>query len=196
MGFFPETIAAKLAGRTIAASLLVHMDFRETPRRFWFGFGDLVTGGHTWQGTGELIQLDGLESPIGTVAPKTTFTLSGIDATLVTLARNASDRVKDRRATIYIQFFDITPDDASIEPWSLLDEPFAASTWLMDQMTYTAQGPAQRGIALTAESLWTNRRRPAFGLFTDRDQNKRFPGDRGLEQVVDLVSKTIRWPVY
>lgn len=196
MGFFPETIAAKLAGRAVAASLLVHMDFRETPRRFWFGFGDLVAGGHTWQGTGELIQLDGLESPIGTVAPKTTFTLSGIDAALVTLARNASDRVKDRRATIYIQFFDLNPDDASVAPWSLLDEPFAVSTWLMDQMTYSAQGPAQRAISLTAESLWTNRRRPAFGLYTDRDQNKRFVGDRGLEQVSDLVSKTIRWPVY
>lgn len=196
MGFFPETIAAKLAGRTVAASLLVHMDFRVQDRRFWFGFGDLQAGGHTWQGTGEIIQLDGLESPIGTNAPKLTNTLSGIDAQLVTLARNASDRVKDRRETIYIQFFDVTPDDASVEPWSLLDEPFAISSWLMDQMSYSAQGPAQRSITLTAESLWTNRRRPAFGLYTDRDQNKRFPGDRGLEQVVDLVSKTIRWPVY
>lgn len=196
MGFFPETVAAKLAGRTIAASLLVHMDFRETPRRFWIGFGDLEAGGHTWQGTGELIQLDGLESPIGTNAPKLTNTLSGIDANLVTLARSASDRVKDRRETIYIQFFDVTPDDASVEPWSLLDQPFAISSWLMDQMTYSAQGPQQRSIVLTAESIWTNRRRPAFGLWTDRDQNKRFPGDRGLEQVVDLVSKTIRWPVY
>jgi hypothetical protein len=195
MGFFPETIAAKLAGRTVAASLLVHMDFAETPRRFWFGFGPLDAGGETWLGTGEMIQIDGLESPIGTVAPKTTFTLSGIDSTLVTLARNASDRVKDRRATIYIQFFDVTPTDGS-QPWSLLDEPYAISTWLMDQMTYTAQGPTQRAIALTAESLWTNRRRPAFGLYTDRDQNKRFSGDRGLEQVVDLVNKTIRWPVY
>lgn len=196
MGFFPDTIAAKLAGRTIAASLLVHMDFRETPRRFWFGFGDLEAAGHIWQGTGEMIQIEGLESPIGTVAPKSTVTLSGIEPALVTLARNASDRVKDRKATIYIQFFDITPDDASVDPWSLLDSPFAVSTWLMDQMTYSAQGPVQRAITLTMESLWTNRRRPAYGLWTDRDQNKRFPGDRGLEQVSDLVAKTIRWPVF
>lgn len=196
MGFFPETIAAKLAGRTVAASLLVHMDFREEDRRFWFGFGGLEAGGHTWQGTGELIQIDGLEMPIGTVAPKATFTLSGIDAALVTLARNASDRVKDRRATIYIQFFDVTPDDASVEPWSRLDEPFAVSSWLMDQMTYSAQGASERSISLTAESLWTNRRRPAFGLYTDRDQNKRFPGDRGLEQVPSLVQKQSRWPVF
>lgn len=147
MGYFPQTVAAKLAGREVAASLLVHMDFREQDRRFWFGFGDLEAGGHIWQGTGELIQIDGLEMPIGTVAPKATFTLSGIDAALVTMARNASDRVKDRRATIYIQFFDITPTDASVQPWSLLDEPFAVSSWLMDQMTYAAK------VRLCAASL-------------------------------------------
>lgn len=196
MGFFPDTIAAKLAGREVAVSLLCHMDFRETPRRWWMGNGPLVAGGHDWIGTGAMIQIDGLEQPIGTVAPKTTFQLSGIDPTIVSLARNASDRVKDRRCTVYVQFFDLTPDDASVDPWSLLDEPFAIWSGLMDQMSYSAQGPSQRTVTLTAESLWTNRRRPAYGLYTDRDQNKRFPGDRGLEQVSDLVNKTTRWPVF
>lgn len=196
MGFFPATIAAKLAGREVSAALLCHMDFRLEPKRWWTGFGPLDAGGQTWLGTGELIQIDGLEQPIGTVAPKTTFQLSGIDPSLVTLARQASDRVKDRRCTVYLQFFDLTPDDASVQPWSTLDQPFAVWSGMMDQMSYSAQGPAQRSITLTAESLWTNRRRPAYGLYTDRDQNARFPGDRGLEQVVDLVNKTIRWPVF
>lgn len=196
MGFFPETIAAKLAGRTIGASLLAFMDFKDAPRRWWPGFGPLEAGGYTWQGTGELISVGGLDQPIGTVAPKATFQLSGIDASIVTLARQASDRVKDRRVTVYIQFFDASPDDAGVQPWTNLDQPFAVWSGLMDQMTYTADGPANRGINLTAESLWVNRRRPAYGLWTDRDQNARFPGDRGLEQVVNLVTKTIRWPVF
>ena len=196
MGFFPSTIAAELAGRTVAASLLCFMDFKDAPRRWWTGFGSLEAGGYTWQGLGELIQIDGLDQPLGTIAPKATFTLSGIDPTIVTLARNASDRVKGRRATVYIQIFDVTPDDAGVEPWTPLEAPYAISSWIMDQMTYSGQGPSQRTITLTAESLWTNRRRPAHGFLTDRDQNKRFPGDRGLEQVVDLVSKSIRWPVF
>jgi hypothetical protein len=195
-GFFPSTISAKLAGREIGASLLVHMDFREQPRRFWTGFGTLSAGGHEWLGTGEMISIDGLDQPLGTVAPKTTFQLSGIDPGLVTLARQASDRVKDRRCTVYIQFFDITPNDAGVQPWSLLDEPYAVWSGIMDQLTYAAQGPSERSITLTAESIWTNRRRPAYGLYTDRDQNARFPGDRGLEQVPNLVQKTIRWPVF
>lgn len=196
MGYFPQAIAAKLADRQIAASLLCFMDFRVTPRRWWMGFGTLEAGGHSWQGMGELIQIEGLEQPIGTVAPKTTFQLSGIDATVVSLARNASDRVKDRRCTVYLQFFDITPNDASVAPWTLLDAPFAIWSGKMDQMTYSAQGPAQRSVTLTAESLWTNRHRPVFGLWSDRDQNARFPGDRGLEQVPSLVKKQVRWPVF
>jgi hypothetical protein len=196
MGFFDETIAAKLAGRTIGASLLVFMDFKDAPRRWWPGFGNLVAGGYTWQGTGEFLSVSGLEQPFGTVAPRTTFQLSGIDATVVTLARQASDRVKDRRVTVYIQFFDVAPDNAGVQPWTNLDQPYAVWTGIMDQMTYVAEGPTNRSITLTAESLWTNRRRPAYGLYTDRDQNARFPGDRGLEQVVDLVTKTIRWPSF
>lgn len=201
MGFFPSTIAAKLAGRTVAASLLVHMDFRVTPRRWWTGFGDLEVGGHTWQGIGNFVQIDGLEQPIGTVAPKTTFQLSGVDAEIVTLARNASDRVKDRRCAAYIQIFDITPDDVGVEPWTPLDAPYAIWSGMMDQMSYSADGgaagrPPTRSITLTAESLWTNRRRPVYGLYTDRDQNARFAGDRGLEQAVSLVQKTIHWPVF
>lgn len=194
MAFFPQTVAAKLSGRSVGAALLVFMDFRDTPRRWWPGFGNLEAGGHTWQGTGEFITVSGLEQTIGTGAPKATFQLSGIDPTLVTLARQASDRVKDRRVTVYIQFFDITPTDAGVQPWSNLDQPFAVWTGIMDQMTYAANGPSERSITVTAESLWTNRRRPPYGLWTDRDQNARYPGDRGLEQVVSLVTKTIRWP--
>ena len=196
MGFFPETIAAKLGGRTIGAALLCHMDFRLTLRRWWTGFGTLDVGGHEWLGTGEMIQIEGLEQAIGTTAPRTTFTLSGVDPEIVSLARNASDRVKDRQCVVYIQFFEITPTSGDVQPWSPLDEPYAMASLIMDQMTYAAEGPAQRSITLTAESIWTGRRKPAYGRYTDRDQNARFPGDRGLEQLPDLVQKTIRWPVY
>lgn len=196
MGFFPETIAAKLAGREVAASLLVYMGFKTTPRRWWTGFGDLVSGGHTWLGTGSMIQIDGLEQAVGTTAPRTTFTLSGIDADIVTLARQSSDRVKDRSCIIYIQFFEIMPTDGAVQPWTPLDAPYAIWSGIMDQMTYAADGPAQRSVQLTAESIWTGRRKPAYGRYTDRDQNARFPGDRGLEQLPDLIQKQIRWPVY
>lgn len=194
MGFFPQTIEAKLAGREVAASLLTFMDFRDTPRRWWMGSGDLVAGGQTWQGTGSMIQIDGLEQALGTNAPRTTFTLSGVDSTIVTLARQSSARVKDRPCQVFIQFFELSPGGDQM-PWAPLDAPYTIWSGFMDQMSYGAEGPSQRRVSLTAESIWTGRRRPAYGFYTDRDQNARFAGDRGLEQVVNLINKTIRWPV-
>lgn len=191
MGYFPETVAAKLAGRTVGASLLVFMDFRETPRRWWMGFGDLDAGGHVWQGIGTWISIEGLQAPIGTTAPKTTFTLSGVDATVIQMARQASDRVRDRRVRVYVQFFDVTGE----QDWQRLDDPFSIWTGRMDQLKYIADGPGRRTVQLTAESLWVNRKRPAYGLYTDSDQKNRFPGDRGMEQVADLVNKQSRWPL-
>jgi hypothetical protein len=194
MGYFNATVEAYLNRRSIAGSLLVFMDFVDTPRRWWPGFGDLVAGGHTWQGTGEMISVSGLEQPIGTSAPQTTFTLSGVDASIITLARNAAARVKGRRVVVYLQCFEIDPANASIAAWTPLDAPAALWTGTMDQMKYSAQGPGERSVTVTAESRWTNRNRPPFGLFTNADQVARFAGDRGLEQVPDLENKTIRWP--
>lgn len=191
MGFFNSTVEAYVAGRSIAGTVLVFMDFVDAPRRWWPGFGDLVAGGQTWQGTGELISVDGLEQPMGTAAPQTTFMLSGVDSTIVTLARNSSDKVKGRRVVVYVQFFQLDGTQA----WVPLDSPAAVWTGKMDQMKYAAQGPASRSVTVTAESLWVNRSRPPFGLYGNTDQIARFPGDRGLEQVSDLVNKTIRWPV-
>lgn len=187
---FPEVVSAYLDKRSISADLLVFMDFAESPRRWWSGRGWLTAGGHTWQGLGELIAIDGLQASGDANADATTFTLSGVDAALVTMAQAASARVKGRLVRVYIQFFH-TGEGAAI--LSNLDEPQVIWTGRMDQMRYVAEGSA-RTIVLTAETRWTSRRRPPFGLLTDQDQKARFPGDRGLEQVADLTKKQARWP--
>lgn len=190
MTTYSDPVEAQLAGRTLAVLPLVFMDFVDAPRRWWPGFGDLVTSdGNTWQGTGNLISLDGLDEDTGTSATPMTFTLSGVDADTVTLARNASDRVKGRRVTVYLQFFDAAT-------WATIDAPDVFKIATMEQMRVTTEGPSTRRITVTAEGLWAGRNRPPYGLLSDRDQNARFPGDRGLEQMASLVAKTIRWPVF
>jgi len=188
MAFFNATAAAAAAGRTVRAALLVHFDFVDTPKRVWAGPFNVVAGGFTWEGLGEFGSIDGLEQIIGANAPQTTFTLSGVSPDIVALARNQSSHVKGRDVTVYIQFCD--------DGWQTLDDMYAVWSGVLDQMRYSGSGPSLRTVTCTAEGLWTNRRRPAWGLYTDRDQNQRFPGDRGLEQVSDLVNKTIRWPLF
>lgn len=188
MGFFNETIAAVVAGRTVRATLLVFFDFVDEPLRLWMGQGTLVAGGQEWQGLGQWGSIDGLEQAIGTVAPQTSFTLSGVAPNIVTLARQSSDRVKGRDVNVYTQFLD--------EDWQTLDQPFVVWSGILDLMKYAATGVSERTVTCTAEGLWTARRRPVYSLYTDRDQNARYPSDRGMELVPDLVTKNVTWPRY
>lgn len=186
------SVSAALDRRTVSAELLIHMDFRDTPRRWWTGRGWLDTAGHLWQGMGTLITIDGIETAPGGVASQATFTLSGVTPDVVALARSASDRVHGRDVTVSVQFFRTDAPDMC-EP---LDAPVAVWAGEMDQMVYTASGDVSRIVTLTAESLWSDRNRPPFGLWTDRDQQARFPGDRGWRHAAALVNKTIRWPTF
>lgn len=190
MAKFPEVLAREAAKKSLDATLLVFMDFRDTPRRWWMGFGPMAAGGHSWVGMGRLIQIEGLETAVGMTAPATTFTLSGVDPEIVALVRGSSERVKGRRVRVFLQFF--APPETGLQAWTPLDQPISIWSGIMDQLRYSGEGPTSRTVTLTAESLWTNRNRPAYGRLTDGDQRARHPGDRGLEEIAGLATKTIR----
>lgn len=194
MSLFSQTVEAYLDNRTIEASLLVFMDFTDNPKRWWTGFGTLMAGGYEWEGAGDIVQIDGLSQGQAGEATETTFTLSGVNPEIVAMVRSGSAAVKDRRVIVYIQFFHI--EDSGGQVHSTLDGPVAIWAGRMDLLRYAADGPSSRTVILTAENIWSSRRRPPFGLYTDQDQKARFPGDRGLEQVPDLVTKTIDWPTF
>ena len=189
MGFLPQTIAEQAAGRQVLASELVFLDFLDQPMRYWRGAGRLRTNnGAIWEGTNGLGEISGLDQPLGTIAPSASLTLSGVDQRVVVLSRQQSDRVTGRKCQIYLQFFTAA--------WAPLDNPLPIWAGEMDRLTYDWKGENTYSVTLSVEGKWTGRRKSPFGFYTDTDQKRRFPGDRGLEQVASLVSKTIGWPSY
>lgn len=188
MPFFSETAAAALAGRTVRVSQLVFLDFASEPQRLWLGHGQLVAGGFTWSGLGELGSISGIESPLGGTAPVTTLALSGVKPELVAAARDASAEVKGRAAIVYLQFFD--------EDWQPLDAPYAVMTGIMDRISVAAPDAETRTVSVTVEWLFTRRAIPPFGMLSDRDQKGLYPGDRGLEQMTAMQNKSTTWPSY
>lgn len=171
-----------------AAGLLVHMDFRTTPRRWWNGYGDLKAGGNTWTGLGDKIEVSGLGGSIGSAARGLTFTIKGIDADLLLSARKSSEDVKGRWAYVYLQVFEV--EDGSFQNKGPL---LPRHVQRMDEVQYNITGQT-REIVITAESVWAGRNRAPYGRLTDMDQRARFEDDRGLELVAGLNGKTVRFP--
>ncbi len=170
----------------IGQAVLVHMDFKDSPKRWWTGFGDLEVNGHVWQGLGDLITISPISSSYQVSAEQVTFEVAATPEMLA-LALAAKDRVRDRAVTIYLQLFDLTNGEAPI------GSPMALYSGLMMRMPWSASGPDQRTIRVESEGLFFRRNAAPRGRWTDADQKARHPGDKGFERLPLYVSYETRW---
>jgi hypothetical protein len=201
MPLFTETIRRQAQGHHVVCALFVAFAFKKAPLLVWEGDGPLVRGGSTWFGMGHrqdgdgnpLQSIEGLEQAVNGTAPQLTLTLSGVDATVVEAARKDADadQIEGRDLTIWIGFF-----DASQPGLTPLDGLVSLGTWIMQKPSFTATGPTLRTITLPCETLFAQRSRAPFGMLTDRDQQRRFPGDKALEFVPKMVDRSVTWPKF
>lgn len=199
MSLFPATVLAQARGQHVVCALFVAFFFKGDALRVWEGDGPLDRGGFTWRGMGHrqdktgnpLQSIDGLEQAVNGTAPQLTLTLSGVDPTVVTAAKADADEIEGRALTIEIGFFDAT--QPGLVP---LDGLMPLGTWFMQKPSFIATGPTLRTITLPCETLFAQRSRAPFGMLTDRDQQRRFPGDKALEFVPQMVDRTATWPKF
>lgn len=185
--FFPNTVQAALRKQAVGAAFLGRLDFPGGEKRLWLGSGRVNYGGEWWEGTGELVSLSSIASGAADAALPVTFTLSGVDDDIYALAISADpSEIRGRAATLYIQFF----SPATMRPY---DDPVAIWSGTMDRMTATRSVEA-RSVSLICEGLFADRSRSPNGLYTDRDQQARSPGDLFFQYVATRVNRTVQWP--
>ena len=190
MGIFSLSELALLAKSTVRVAMLVEFQF--TPvARFWNGSRTLSAGGYEWEGLGGLGGVDGLQESRSAESSQVRFTLSGTDAAINAVAVSASVDQTGNLALVYFQFFgdDWQTIGSPKLIWAGLTQPMTASRISGEE----GQG-AQRSITLPAENLFYGRARPRAGLYTDRDQQSRFSGDKFFEFQSQLKNMTYVWP--
>lgn len=180
----------------IEQAALVFMDFRDTPKRWWTGFGDLETGGHTWQGLGDLITISPIETSYSVSAEQVVFEVAATPEMLAA-ALDARNRVRDRNVTVYLQLFareDVEIGSEDIVAGQPVGSPLALFSGTMQRMPWGASGPNERSLRVEAEGLFFRRNAAPRGRWTDADQKSRYPGDRGFERLPLYVgSYETRW---
>jgi hypothetical protein len=189
---YSEAAKAQLSGHTVRMDVLVEFHFVSGIVRLWNGFGELKTNdGKTWLGTGNMGDISGLAQSLNGTAPPVTLSLSGVDSTFALKAKAEAEEYYNQPLVVYLQFFD--------EDWQCLDDPYGLTMARMANITSRMDDDGQDRtytISITAETPFATRRRPPFGYLTDRDQQLRFPGDRGLERVAGIDNKNITFPAY
>lgn len=175
--------------RTIAANLLtallqddiqpffaVELLFDSDPIRLWTGYGDKTIEGDTYTGSGNLLQIGGLEEVNDLTAKSVTLSLSGVPSSIVSLAL---DEPYQRRAcTIYFG----TDDSSHIEIFA----------GLMNTMQIQDDGESST-ITVTVDSKLTLLERASNRRYTDANHQTRNSGDTFFSYVQDMADKEIIW---
>lgn len=141
---------------------------------------DITIDGNLYRGVGELGRIGPAKESTEVQADRITVALTGIDPALIATA--LADHYQGRRGTIY---------------HGLLDEDHqAVGTYIafrgrMDTM------PIEMGKTATIEVTIASRladwSRPRGSRYTDEEQQRRYPGDLGLQFVSATVEKELNW---
>lgn len=193
----PATIQARLDGRRVVVAPLVEFCFLSGPRRVWPGNYVLDAGGHQWFGLNKLGA--GMEiAEVGDLeASEMKFFVSGVDDRFLELFTMAAVESREeyvgQHVRVYEQHFD---DDMQ-----KLDDPQAVTAGIMDSINIDSRPIevdgvhyTQRILAITAQNLFYGRSSSSASFYTNGDQQRRSPGDRGLEHKTGLTETNIATP--
>lgn len=211
----PRSILTEIidaANKTVVAPFFaVDLEF-DSPNelRFWSGVGDLVVGGVTYVGAGNMLSVSEVRESSDLAANGATLTLSGIPSNLIDLAIGEPYQGRIARINFGLIDYDLLEsafllkedgDGLLLESGGRIDlrvtQPanfFNLFSGYMDQMNIVDSGDTST-IALSIENKLIDLERPRVRRYTDQSQQSRFPGDLAFEFVNRLQSEEVTWTV-
>lgn len=174
--------AAALAARVKRPVLLFEVELATGWVRLWSGVGAVQWSGHTWLGTGPLGRLSGMTEVAEVEARGMTAALSGVDPE--GLAMVLAEVKRGRPARTWLGFLD--------ESGVVIGDPVLLFEGRTDAIEISDEVEAAT-ISLGIESGHVGLRNPRIHRLTDQDQQRRHPGDRGLEFVPRCVEWSGKW---
>jgi hypothetical protein len=194
MAFFTPDQIAILQGIRVRVDLLAEFQFQSETVNVWNGNSMLEHDNKTWLPLYGAATIDGLGISGGTQSEKVDFTLNGLPnqpADFLRLALQETPDVMQQLVIVFMQLFDDDwqPHGPPISIfWGFMQPPRINRTPQQD-----TEGSIQ-SVQLTAENAFFNRSRPAYGRYSDRDQQTRSPGDKFFQFVPSLLHKTVAYP--
>jgi len=175
-------VIAQLAASSKKLAILMHGQFKSADAYFWTGIGTLDWNGHTWLGSGALIDISVVPETTEIMASQIMITLSGIDSSLLALMLQEGGH--NFTGDLWLAFFDGNDQ--------LIDDPIQIDRGLYDysELVEKADGSV---LQIFYQNQLADLERPRLLNYTDADQQRLSPGDRGFEFVPKVQDWSGRW---
>jgi len=174
-------MTTQVTADTLEPIFLMDFDFATGPLSFWTGSGDLVWNSTTYTGSGDVLQFGAVEENAGLKATGVAFTLTGVNAALVSIAQN--DDFQGRDCSLRI---------AVLSGGSIVADPYLLFTGYMDTMAIDDSGETA-SFQLSVENRLVALERANKHLYTPERQKLDYPDDLGFDQVTELQDKSLKW---
>ena len=176
-----NAIAASEAGSGYSLVLMADLDFVSGHVRAHTGAGSIWWGGLEFVGVGKFGGVDAVEESAELQAISLAFGVTGVSPEFIATA--LGEQYRGRSAIVYVAFLD--------ESGILVDEPVKLWAGRMDTM------PIQLGqvgtVKIKAENKLADWERARVQRYTNEEQQRLFPSDKGLEFVSQTTEKQLIW---
>ena len=176
------SVKTAIGETVVRAVVLCEMAFPSATINFWTGQGQITWDSKTWDGSGRAVNFSMFPETTDGSSQGVQIDISGIDSADID---------------------DITQDDyqgADISMWiatlnangSVTADPFRFFSGIIDTGEINDDGKTSI-ISINAESKLINQIKRVQNRYTDQDQKRLYPGDRGLELIGKVQDKTFIW---
>lgn len=203
----PADVLAEYTSKSVQPVYIIEAFFDTGTLRLFTGYGVLNWNGETFFGGGNLIGISPIEETQDIQAKGLIVNLNGIPSNLVAIA--LGERSRGRHFRLYLGFVTtgnyIAVEDSSgyveLEDESgffllenqLVDlSPYRIFSGLMDVMEISDNGQ-ESNIKCSVENVLITGRRTKLSRYTQEDQQKRYPSDKGLNFINQLQDKEVVW---
>lgn len=169
----------------------LHFDSPTGTIRLHNGLGDITANdwagvSQTFQGVGDLGQIDEVEENQQISPHKLAFTLSGLDTALASEVLTGDTVLRP----VYVQIGYLSDDFST-----LLDDPHKLWKGQINELDFVAPSTSgdQTTIRIVAESFLISMKRANGRLFNSADQQSEFAGDIGFEYLPDVEDIKLVW---
>ena len=167
---------------TLIPAFFLDLEFTGGYLRFWSGVGDFAWGGNTYLGAGHVLSITNIMETAEIKAAGISMTLTGVPASIISTVLSESRQGKTVK--IYLGFLNSSR--------ALVATPETVFDGRLDVPTIELSGDSAT-VSITAESRLIDLERIKAGRFTDKDQQARYSGDKGLEYIESLQTKRVIW---
>lgn len=181
----PRDISAEMAAGAkeskIRSLVLVELVFDSGTLRLNNSLVNIPWNGNIYYGVGDLGDISSVRENTNLESSGITMTLTGIKQEYISIG--LGDHIQGRRAQIYEVLLN---DDFSVKK-----DPVPLGPWKMDVLEIVYGKSCT--LTLQCESLMAGWNRTKLQRYTHEEQDRQFPGDKGLEFVADMVTRDFNW---